>query len=77
MRKANDIKYILRFLGIMLMAEGVMMLSCLIPALHFNDGTWWNITVSGLFTFNVGLLLFFRMEFSFRPDERKMYEYNT
>ena len=60
MKKGNDIKYILRFLGIVLMAEGVMMLSCLIPALHFNDGTWWNITVSGLFTFNVGLLLFFR-----------------
>ena len=57
MRKANDIKYILRFLGIMLVAEGLMILSCLIPSLHFNDGTWWNITVSGLFTFNVGLLL--------------------
>ena len=59
MRKANDIKYILRFLGIMLMAEGVMMLSCLIPALHFSDGTWWSITVSGLFTLSMGLLLFF------------------
>ncbi len=57
MRKANDIKYILRFIGIMLVAEGLMILSCLIPSLHFNDGTWWNITVSGLFTFNVGLLL--------------------
>ena len=60
MKKGNDIRYILRFLGIVLMAEGLLILSCLIPALHFHDGTWWNITVSGLFTFNVGLLLFFR-----------------
>ena len=60
MKKGNDIRYILRFLGIVLMAEGLLILSCLIPALHFHDGTWWNITVSGLFTFNVGLFLFVR-----------------
>jgi len=41
----------------MLMVEGVFILSCLIPALHFGDGTWGPITASGLFTFNVGLLL--------------------
>lgn len=33
------------------------MLTCLIPALHFDDGTWQAITVSGLFTFFVGLML--------------------
>ncbi len=41
----------------MLMVEGGLILSCLIPALHFGDGTVSAITVSGLFTFNVGLFL--------------------
>ena len=50
-------KYILRVIGIMLMVEGALILSCLIPALHFDDGTWPAISASGLFTFNVGLLL--------------------
>ena len=39
------------------MVEGGLILSCLIPAFHFADGTWPAITVSGLFTFNVGLFL--------------------
>lgn len=42
----------------MLMVEGFLMLLCLIPAFHFADGTWAPITASGLFTLNVGLLLF-------------------
>ena len=50
-----DIKYILRFLSIVLMVEGLMILSCLIAALHFADGTWQAITESGLFTFAIGL----------------------
>lgn len=53
----DDVKYILRFIGIMLMVEGALILSCLIPAFHFGDGTWQAVTASGLFTFNVGLLL--------------------
>ena len=55
-------KYILRVIGIVLMVEGALILSCLVPALHFGDGTWAPITASGLFTFNVGafLLLTFR-----------------
>ena len=32
-----------------------MILSCLIAALHFADGTWQAITESGLFTFAIGL----------------------
>ena len=39
------------------MVEGLLILSCLIPALHFSDGTWADILVSGLFTFNIGLML--------------------
>lgn len=50
-------KYILRVIGIVLMVEGSLILSCLIPALHFVDGTWPAVTASGLFTFNVGLFL--------------------
>ena len=41
----------------MLMVEGSLMLSCLIPALHFADGTASAISASGLFTFFLGLLL--------------------
>lgn len=41
----------------MLVVEGLLILSCLIPALHFADGTWKAITQSGLFTFLVGLFL--------------------
>ncbi|MBR1835361.1 MAG: TrkH family potassium uptake protein [Bacteroidales bacterium] len=50
-------KYILRFLGIVLMVEGVLMLSCLVPALHFDDGTAGSIALSGAFTVTVGLWL--------------------
>ena len=39
------------------MVEGLLILSCLIPALHFNDGTGQSITACGLFTFFVGLFL--------------------
>lgn len=53
----NELKYILRFIGVMLMVEGGLVLACLIPALHFDDGTWQGITASGLLTFCVGLLL--------------------
>lgn len=52
-----DIKYILRFLGIVLVVEGALMLSCLIPALHFDDGTALQILLAGLFTCMVGALL--------------------
>ena len=41
------------------MVEGLLMLACLIPALHFHDGTVAPITASGLFTFCVGLMLCF------------------
>lgn len=56
----NDWKAILRFLGILLIAEGAMMLSCLIPAVHFNDGTILPIAASGGFTLSIGGLLLWR-----------------
>lgn len=57
----NDVKALLRLLGTLMMAEGVAMLSCLIPALHFHDGTWLPMLLSGAFT----LLLGFEMRYSF------------
>ena len=37
--KWNDIKAVLRLIGILLVAEGVLMGFCLVPAVHFADGT--------------------------------------
>lgn len=53
----GDLKYILRFIGVVLTVEGLLMLGCLIPAVHFADGTWVEITLAGMFTLCVGLLL--------------------
>ncbi|MCQ2260189.1 MAG: TrkH family potassium uptake protein [Bacteroidales bacterium] len=39
------------------MVEGLLMLFCLIPAIHFHDGTTSPILASGLFTFFLGLWL--------------------
>lgn len=41
----------------MLMVEGGLMLTCLIPAIHFADGTAGPISASGLFTLFLGLFL--------------------
>ena len=65
-------KYILRVIGILLMVEGVLILSCLIPALHFGDGTWSAVTASGLFTFNVGLFLYVTFHRFRTIDDRRM-----
>ncbi|MBQ6069303.1 MAG: TrkH family potassium uptake protein [Bacteroidales bacterium] len=56
----------------MLMVEGGLILSCLIPALHFGDGTVWPIMASGLFTFNVGLLLLVSFHNAKRPTNRRV-----
>ena len=52
--KGSDIKAVLRFIGIMLMAEGGLMALCLIPALHFADGTARGIAACAAFTLAVG-----------------------
>ena len=56
----------------MLMVEGLMILSCLIPALHFGDGTWRGITLSGLFTLNVGLLMLVRYHSARTMHDRRL-----
>lgn len=68
----NEIKYILRFVGIMLMLEGALILACLIPALHFADGTWPAITASGLLTFCVGMLLLASFYRASRLTDKRM-----
>ena len=55
--KRKDIQSLVRPLGIPLLGEGGMMLLCLIPSLHFHDGTWWPILASALFTLGVGALI--------------------
>lgn len=53
----NDWKVIVRPLGIPLIGEGIAMLSCMAPALIYNDGTALPILLSSLFTIIVGVLL--------------------
>lgn len=55
--KRADWKALLRFLGIMLIAEGALMGLCGIPAHHFNDGTLEPIVHCAAFTVAVGALL--------------------
>lgn len=57
---SSEIKALLRFLGLLLVAEGGLVLLCLIPSLHFHDHTHWQIMASGLFTAAVGALLVVR-----------------
>ncbi|MBR1517438.1 MAG: hypothetical protein IJ620_04775, partial [Bacteroidales bacterium] len=56
--RSREIKALLRFIGLLLLAEGGLMLLCLIPALHFHDHTHEAILASGLFTAAVGGLLY-------------------
>lgn len=64
MRNKNDWKSLLRFLGIMLFAEGFLMALCTIPALHFHDGTATPILHAAAFTVAVGVFLWY----SYRRD---------
>lgn len=56
------------------MTEGLLMLSCLIPALHFADGTWLSVMLSGVATLLPGLLLYLRFRRARTlGDRRKAY----
>ena len=54
------------------MVEGLLMRSCLVPALHFGDGTWGAVMASGLFTFHVGLFLVVTFRGSRELEGRRM-----
>lgn len=53
----QKLKPILRLLGLVMIPEGIMMLSCLIPAIHFSDGTVNALLYSGITTLVAGCYL--------------------
>lgn len=67
-----DIKAVLRFLGIVLMAEGGLMALCLVPAWHFADGTVLPIAASAGFTLAVGCLMWYRHRCDTVIEDRRM-----
>lgn len=70
--RGSDIKAILRFLGITLMAEGGLMALCLIPAVHFADGTVWQMAACAGFTLATGALLWVSFGRYRRVEDRRM-----
>lgn len=70
--KKSDWKALLRFLGILLMAEGGLMALCLIPALHFADGTAIPMAASAAFTLAVGTLLWLRHSRNRQIEDKRM-----
>ena len=70
----NDFRYILRFLGLLLLAEGARMLLCLSASLYFRDGAWLPILLSGAISLSSGLLLFLA-NFRCRRLEKKRLAY--
>ena len=70
----SDWKAVLHFIGPLLMAEGVLMALCLIPAWHFADGTTPQIALCSAVTFAVGAFLHFRfLHFRNIKDRRMSY----
>lgn len=65
-------KAALRFLGILLVAEGLLMALCLIPAVHFADGTALLVAVASAFTAAVGGLLWLSFARHRAVDDRRM-----
>ena len=68
----GDIKALLRFIGIMLVAEGVLMALCLVPAIHFADGTAVQVALSSAFTLAVGIMLWTVYRRYRRIEDRRM-----
>lgn len=44
-------------IGLSLMGEGVAMLGCIVPAVHYGDGTWWQILVAAVLTVVFGMVM--------------------
>lgn len=68
----NDIKSILRFIGILLVAEGGLMGCGLVPALHFDDGTARSVAICALLTLAVGAMLWVSFARYRRIDDHRM-----
>ncbi len=56
-KRKTDAALVLRPLGAPLIGEGIAMSLCLVPALHFADGTGWRILAASLTTVLFGALL--------------------
>lgn len=72
--KSSDWKAVLRFIGTLLMAEGALMALCLIPAVHFADGTLPHIALCSAVTLAVGTFLRLRYR-RFRDIKDKRMSY--
>ncbi len=70
--KSKSFKAILRYLGRMLMAEGALMLLCLVPAFYFGDGTVVPIAASGAFTLALGAFVALTFKDFRTSDDRRM-----
>ena len=72
MKRSADWKALLRFLGIMLVAEGGLMALCLVPAIHYNDGTAAAIALSTTATLATGILLWSGFRYYRRIENSRM-----
>lgn len=72
MKRSTDIKGVLRMLGILLAAEGGLMGLCVVPALHFGDGTVEAVALCAAFTLATGGLLWLSYSRYRRIDDRRM-----
>lgn len=72
MRNAGDWKAMLRFLGIILMAEGGLMALCAVPAVHFADGTLWRIVACAAATLTMGGSLWWAFRNETEIKDRRM-----
>ena len=70
--RASDIKAMLRFIGIMLVAEGALMALCLVPAVHFADGTVVQVSLCSALTLAVGIGLWVSYGRYRRIEDRRM-----
>ena len=70
--RTDDFKAVLRFIGLMLMAEGGLMTLCLIPAIHFADETARAVATCSAFTLAVGALMWVSFNRYRHIDDRRM-----
>ena len=72
--KRSDWKAVLRFIGVLLIAEGALMALCIVPAWHFADDTLPQIALCSAITLAIGTFLRFRYR-HFRDIKDKRMSY--
>lgn len=68
----NNIKSLIRPMGIPLVGEGIMMMLCALPAWHFHDGTIRQVVLSGLFTVLMGIMIILSVPKPKRQPEQRI-----